>query len=241
MRQFIDKLPRTIYQAYKNMLLRCPQQEQARKLLQLVSAAMRPLTLREMNMAFNIRRDQKSREEVDLWPEDLFGTYVKNLCGLLVRVHESKIFLLHQTVKKFLSSRPVTTAAVEHVNSEREGRVWMHSIELKKSHRVLASICLCYLSFTVFNEERHGAGGHYDFFDYATLHWLSHFIFANIEIWHHNRDMDERCFTAWYDRWLVHKRKLSDDLRWRFPPSTKLPPLSSASFLHKLFDDKTPT
>ncbi len=196
MRHFIDKLPRTIYQAYETMLLRCPEQEQARKLLHTVLAAMRPLTLREMNMAFNIKKGQKSHEEVDLWPEELFGTYVKNLCGLLVRVHDSKIFLLHQTVKDFLISRPVTTAAVEHVDSEKQGGVWMHSIELKESHLVLYSSCFDYLSFTPYIEKQNGAGDdddffdykslendshEYDFLEYAVVHWFDHFNFSNGE------------------------------------------------------------
>lgn len=74
MRVFVDELPRTINQAYEAMLLRCPQPELARKLLHIILAAVRPLTSCEMNVVFNIERGQRSREEVDLYPEDAFGT-----------------------------------------------------------------------------------------------------------------------------------------------------------------------
>ena len=132
MRVFIDELPRTINQAYEAILLRCPQPEQARKLLlHIISAAV---ALREMNMVFNIERGPESREEVDLYPEESLGTYFKNLCGLFVGIFDSDIFLLHQTVKGFLLlPKAVTTCAVKHIGS---GDVWKHYLELEESTAV---------------------------------------------------------------------------------------------------------
>ena len=145
MRGFIDALPRTVNQAYGKLLDRSPRPEQARKLLHIVLAAIRPLTLREMNMAFNIEDGQKSREEVDLDPEDSFGAYVKNLCGLLVSIFDAKIFLLHQTVKEFLLPSVMTTAVARDM--------WRDSMKPSESHLILAKKCLYYLSFTVFDED----------------------------------------------------------------------------------------
>ena len=147
---FIRELPRTINQAYEAMLRRCPQPEKARKLLHIILAARRPLTLREMNMAFNIETGQESREEVDLFPEDLFGSYVKNLCGLLVRIFDSKVFLLHQTVKEFLLPRAINNDTIKSIGLNG---VWKHSMKPEESNLILASGCLCYLSFSVFDKE----------------------------------------------------------------------------------------
>ena len=218
MRVFIDEIPGTIYQAYEAMLLGCPQLELARKMLHIVLAAVRPLTLREMNMLFNIERGQKSREEVDLYPEDAFGTYVKNLCGLLVRVFDSKIFLLHQTVKEFLLPRAVTTRSIKHIDS---GNAWKHSMEPEESNLVLASRCLHYLSFTIFEERpltfcwdedfcelpsTCRMGDHGDCLHYTSLHWVEHFRLAKqeqslIELWYSFCDKESRRFTTWYESW----------------------------------------
>ena len=146
---FIRELPRTINQAYEAMVLRCPQPEKARKLLHKILAAQRPLTLREMNMAFNIETGQKSREEVDLCPEELFGSYVKNLCGLIVRIFDSKVFPLHQTVKEFLLPRAMSIDVVKSIDSNG---VWKHSMEPEESNLILAKGCLYYLSFTIFDK-----------------------------------------------------------------------------------------
>ena len=148
MRDFIDELPRTVNQAYGELLDRSPRPEQARNLLHIVLAAVRPLTLCEMNMALNIEDGQKSRENVDLYPKDSFGAYVKNLCGLLVSIFDERIFLLHQTVKEFLLPSDKTTAVAKDRNLNGG---WRHSMEPSESHLILARKCLYYLSFTVFD------------------------------------------------------------------------------------------
>ena len=219
MEVFIRKLPRTIKEAYEAMLCQCPEPEQARKMLHIILAARWPLTLREMNMVYHIETGQKSREEVDLSPEESFGSYVKNLCGLLVRIYGSKISLLHQTVKEFLLREDLNTDASRSIDL---GEVWQNSMEPQESNLVLAKSCLYYLSFTVFDERinisccgqaphrrscrlrhRHNdrlfdclpgylcTGSHYDFFEYAALNWVDHFRLARTE-----REMTEMWFYA---------------------------------------------
>ena len=235
---FIRELPRTINQAYEAMLLRCSQPEQARKMLHIILASRRPLTLREMNMAYNIETGQKSREEVDLFPEESFGSYVKNLCGLLVRIYSSKIFFLHQTVKEFLLPRNMNTDAIRSINL---GGVWNHSMEPKESNLVLARSCLYYLSFTVFDERpntfccgqaphHHScrpsrspfgcryAGTHYDFFTYAAVNWVYHFKIARTEqemteMWSYICDVKAIRLNNWFRTCLVHDDcDVQDDL-----------------------------
>ncbi|KAL2039003.1 hypothetical protein N7G274_008343 [Stereocaulon virgatum] len=54
MQQIIDEIPRTVNDAYEAMLDRSPRLEKVPRLLYIVLAAVRPLTLQEMNMALNI-------------------------------------------------------------------------------------------------------------------------------------------------------------------------------------------
>ena len=85
MSKVIDETPHTIYDAYETILDKSPFPEEARRLLHIVVAAVRPLTLEEMNMAFNLNSERRpmTREEVDLDPLDTFPNYIKDVCGLL--------------------------------------------------------------------------------------------------------------------------------------------------------------
>lgn len=109
MREIVDRIPKSVDEAYEAMLNRSPQPEQARKLLHIVLAAVRPLDLGEVNMAFNIEEGQKSYKEVDLIPETSLQSHIKNVCGLMLTIYDSQLYFLHQTVKEFLiaSSNPI--------------------------------------------------------------------------------------------------------------------------------------
>lgn len=94
--------------AYEAILNRSPRPEQAQRLLHIIVAAVRPLTVQEMNIAFNIKRGDKCFEAIDLDPEDTLISNIKNICALFVSVRNSRVYLLHQTAKEFLvcPSRP---------------------------------------------------------------------------------------------------------------------------------------
>ena len=151
MEQFFKEIPATVYDAYDHILKRSSEPDHARKLLHIVLAAKRPLTLREMNMALNIEEGQRSREEVDLIAEDTFPSYIKNICGLFVSIIDSRIYLLHQTAKEFLVSQGYVLQGVSQVIVHQE--TWKHSMDTGISNLILATICLQYLSFTVFEDE----------------------------------------------------------------------------------------
>lgn len=97
MREFVDRIPKSVDEAYEAMLNRSPQPERAWKLLHIVLAAVEPLNLREVNMAFNLEGGQKSYEDVDLIPEMSLQSHIKNVCGLILTIYDSKlIFSIRQ-------------------------------------------------------------------------------------------------------------------------------------------------
>ncbi|KAI3340554.1 hypothetical protein F4824DRAFT_425241 [Ustulina deusta] len=141
-----SKLPLTVDGAYERILARSPNIEEAKKLLHVVLAAARPLTLSEMNIALSIRQGHRSYGELNLKPEERFREYVRDLCGLFVTIIDSKIYLLHQTAKEFL---------VQHDPKPRSKRnsdhfKWKSSLCAQDSHRVLSHICIWYLLFDEF-------------------------------------------------------------------------------------------
>ncbi|KAL9076312.1 MAG: hypothetical protein Q9161_001028 [Pseudevernia consocians] len=243
MEKFLKKLPATIYEAYEHMLIQSPKPEQARTLLHIVLAATRPLTLKEMNMALNIEKGQKSSEEVDLQPDGTFPAYIKNICGLFVSIVDSKIYLLHQTAKEFLESQggPISSNVTDH-NGQMLGP-WKHSMEPSASNLVLAKICLIYLLFDDFQSSSYISHSVWSlgnisvkknaFLIYASQNWAAHFRFAK-------RDSDafkywfEVCNTKsqWFSAWLKLHWSNTKGEPWLFDgPLASLEPITLASIL----------
>jgi len=52
-------------------------------------------------MAFTVASSDHSYENLNLEPS--IGSTVKNLCRLLIKIIDNKIYLVHQTAKEFLA------------------------------------------------------------------------------------------------------------------------------------------
>ena len=134
MREFVDRIPKSVDEAYEAMLNRSPQPEQAWKLLHIVLAAVEPLNLREVNMAFNLEEGQKSYEDMDLIPETSLHTHIKNVCGLMLTIYDSKLYFLHQTAKEFLVASSGPTTAGKHLVPSPSA--WKHTMEPSGLHHL---------------------------------------------------------------------------------------------------------
>ncbi|PWW77153.1 hypothetical protein C7212DRAFT_315120 [Tuber magnatum] len=162
---------------YTKILDKSKHPDKARRILTIVVAAARPLTLREMNVAFKFRRDRKTIKDLrDLPPG--FEKTVKNLCGHFVRIIDSKIYLVHQTAREFLLA------------SSSPGRGnWQYTLYHKDSNYALADICISYLSLEEFEDDPLAMDTYgninknavrdyrqkYAFLDYAAQHWADNF------------------------------------------------------------------
>jgi ankyrin repeat domain-containing protein 50 len=181
--EIISHLPDTVDKAYTSILEKSVDTQRTRKLLHIIVAAARPLTLKEMNIALAINFNHKTYIDLELDNEPRFEKTIRNLCGLFVTVVEGKIYLIHQTAKEFLVSQDNTTPPL-HTDT------WKHSLDPKESNFVLMMACIWYLLFDVFMAiplvvgeddlliaddiiesytERHSL------LDYASKHWVNHF------------------------------------------------------------------
>ena len=142
LQRIVGTIPETVEQAYEAILSRANDQKRARKLLHIVVAAVRPLSLHEMNIALAIEDHHRSYEDLDLEKEATFGTTVRNLCGLFVSIIDERVYLIHQTAKEFLVA-----------TDETHARGWKHSLVPVESELLLSKICVTYLMFHVFEEE----------------------------------------------------------------------------------------
>jgi len=184
MDRLIDNLPDDIQGSYKVLLQKCPDPDFARKVLQIVLVAARPLTLTEIDVALSINDQTSSYADLELEEDDRLQETLPSRCGLMISVVQSKVYFIHQTVKEFLLGKP---------GIERPaGRAWQQSLELEKSHHLLTKICLRSISFS--EVELHRASlwnallpedaremepstycRSHTFLSYSAVYWADHF------------------------------------------------------------------
>src|SRR5436190_18471487 len=192
LRPILNTLPTTLEDAYEAILRRVEDIDSATKLLHIIVAAVRPLTLKEMNVVLAVRKGCSRMEELDLLPENRILSTVRKYGGLFVTIIDSKIYLIHQTAREFLVSRSISQSVSD---ISRTGRIWKGSLESVKSNLILAQICVLYLSFTDWEEnnisDRNSKWRNqkilgqymekYDFLEYAAKNWPTHVKHSGID------------------------------------------------------------
>ncbi|KAH7111571.1 ankyrin repeat-containing domain protein [Dactylonectria macrodidyma] len=180
----IATLPMSINEAYEQILHKSNAKEHpmVRKVLSIILAASRPLTLSEMNVALNIDNTSQSFHDLDLEDEEDFKLRLRSWCGLFVSIYHGKIYFLHQTAREFLLAdlaSPTTVPSEPH---------WHHSITTRQAHAVIAELCVLYLNFfnsdvslpTDVNREAGHPVDCHAFLDYSAKTWGAHFREADI-------------------------------------------------------------
>ena len=180
----LTTLPETVNQAYDKILSKSRDEHKVRKTLAIILAAVRPLTLEEMNIAVNIESSSSSVEDLDLEEERDFRQTLRNWCGLFVSIYRGKVHFLHQTAREFLlhklSPPPPTSTSLQPLH-------WYGSITLEQAHSTLAEICISYLNFrdfedmTLSNCDDKKNTDYEVFHNYSAMNWATHFRQARFE------------------------------------------------------------
>jgi hypothetical protein len=163
----LSKLPSAVTDAYEQILNQGADEERTRILLQIVLAAERPLTLNEANeiltLAFQTQEDPITTHAQlcsEKWPADTFPSAVRNMCGLFLSIHESKLYFIHLTAREFLLHR-------------MQKGSWQGHFSITLSHRIMSQLCLDYLLLT--DMPRNWRIVDYYFGRYASEYWYSHY------------------------------------------------------------------
>ncbi|KAJ4211816.1 hypothetical protein NW759_012104 [Fusarium solani] len=143
-------LPTTVDEVYEKILATSPRPMKTRKLLEIIMAAVRPLTLTEMAVALAVEECHTSQSELDIEPDDHFRHTLQRLCGPLISVINGRIYLFHQTLKAFLIREEATISSSETslASQATDGHKWSSSISPNTSNNMLGRICAQYLLFT---------------------------------------------------------------------------------------------
>ncbi|KAL9113110.1 MAG: hypothetical protein Q9227_002722 [Pyrenula ochraceoflavens] len=165
LRASVRKLPQTVNTAYEKILCQSRDPSKARKILHIIVAAKRPLSLQEMAVALYIEKTHQSLAQIDFETEDRFRETIRALCGLFVTVFDSKIYLLHQTAREFLIEE--TSPNRQSSRSEKNSPVqWQNSFRLTDSNSILAEVCIWYVRLETTIQF---------FKEYAASNWCAHF------------------------------------------------------------------
>ena len=161
----LDSLPAEIGQSYESMLLRSTDFDTTRKLLQTLLVAEELLTVTEMQIAFNIRKEHRSINDLNLESEATFSGRISQLCGRILNIKDQRAHFIHSTAKDFLLAK-------ENGPGPTDSR-WKHSISHRDASLVIAKSCITYLSFTVFEtkpltEINFSSASDAEFFDLIT-------------------------------------------------------------------------
>ncbi|KAK6447234.1 hypothetical protein FP744_10003484 [Trichoderma asperellum] len=180
----IMTLPKTVNEAYNQILTKSKDIIIARKALNIVLGASQPLTVPQMNIAVNI--DSQSIHDLDLEDNKDFETRLRSSCGLFISIYRGKIYFLHQTAREFLVNTALPT---ELPVVTLPKLLWHRSISMRDAHAVLAEICVLYLNSldgdlslsTDAISDGNRALHDDDFLDYSASFWGAHFHEAKFE------------------------------------------------------------
>jgi ankyrin repeat protein len=136
----IELVPTSVENAYEKILARVvpTKYEDVKLILKIIVGARRPLAMDEMALALGIGTSKQHRTsaEAQIDPVHL-GERLKHWCGLFVFINQSKIYLIHQTVREFLIARQ------DHEHSTSlSHNTWRHCIQDIEVEQTMTSICI---------------------------------------------------------------------------------------------------
>jgi len=104
-KEVFDNVPVSFDNAYEKILEKSRDKEKAMKVFKILLTAYRPLTVEEMQIAFEIDRTSISLFDLDLEDVNQFEKSLREYCGLFVSITSGKVYFLHQTAREFLLKR----------------------------------------------------------------------------------------------------------------------------------------
>ncbi|RDL30832.1 Uncharacterized protein BP5553_10177 [Venustampulla echinocandica] len=182
---FVKNPPENVNDAYEKILNRSKTQgpgnqdlKKTRTILQMIVAARRPLTLREMSIALLLQEYQPLDEDLadEIESEEGIWNIIRDCCGLLVIRVDDRLYLLHQTVREFLVA---TGPNINNVNQKARdtpdsetvtphSHLWKYSVDLTDANSALAKSCISYLYSNFAKTDN-------SLLDYSAIYWADHY------------------------------------------------------------------
>ncbi|KAF8265681.1 ankyrin repeat-containing domain protein [Lactarius quietus] len=180
LRHFLNELPDTLDETYERILrgINKAQKEDARRLLQCLTVAARPLRVEELAellaFDFQMTNERGVPKLMENWRwSDQEGAVLSTCSSLItiVRKRNSRVVQFsHFSVKEYLTSPRL---------AQTSGDVSRFHVDLNAAHTILAQACLS----TLLQLDEHASDSCSDEFplvQYAAEHWVVHAQFENV-------------------------------------------------------------
>ncbi|KAJ5498757.1 hypothetical protein N7453_007808 [Penicillium expansum] len=134
-------MPTTVSDTYRALLdnIQTKDQSSVKTMLQIVLAAQRPLTVREMNIALNVSEVDiiHSIDDMELMPVDAFKAWILETCHFFLVTYDDRIHFIHQTVRDYL---------LPGSNEDRRPQWLGQGFGEHNCHQIAMKSCLRYIS-----------------------------------------------------------------------------------------------
>jgi ankyrin repeat domain-containing protein 50 len=144
--RIIDELPQTLAAAYERFLQGISEEYQAlaSKLLHIIVGSTRPLTLDEMRILIAFQKDHRTVAAIEEEAQPNIRETMEGVLGPLVRIWDSRIYLVHQSLKEYLLNLSEDT---ENPLTATFG------VDPKRASLAMAESCLTYLLLNDFGKD----------------------------------------------------------------------------------------
>jgi hypothetical protein len=200
-RRTLEELPESLDETYERILkdIKRPNRDHARRLLQCLVVAMRPLRVEELAevIAFDFDDAEGIPKLNATWRWEDQEQALLSSCSSLIAIVDDKnsrvVQFSHFSVKEFLTSSRLGTST---------GDISCYHVDLEPAHTILAQACLGVLLRLDGRPETNGVQQSFPLAEYAAEHWASHARFKDVSI-HMQKGMeclfdpDRPHFSAW--------------------------------------------
>jgi ankyrin repeat protein len=202
-RRTLDELPESLDETYERLLkeIKKPNRDHARRLLQCLVVAIRPLRVEELAEVLAVDFDDVEgipKLNPDWRWEDEEQALLTS-CSSLITIVETGYFRVvqfsHFSVKEFLTSTRLATSS---------GDISRYHIDLEPAHTILAQACMGILLQTDDCVEENGIGTSASLAGYAVEHWVTHAQFERVSSFLQKAmeyffDLDKPYIAAWLE------------------------------------------
>jgi ankyrin repeat protein len=202
-RRTLDELPESLDETYERVLkeIKKPNRDHARRLLQCLVVAIRPLQVEELAEVLAVDFDNADGipKLNPKWRwEDEEQALLASCSSLIIIVEsgESRVVQFsHFSVREFLTSTRLATSS---------GDVLRYHIALEPAHTILGQACMSILLRSDDRDEQsgNGVGDNSPLARYAAEHWVAHAQFEHVSSYLRTSmeslfDLDKPYFAAW--------------------------------------------
>ena len=200
MRHTLDELPESLDETYERVLqeIKKPNREHARRLLQCLVVAIRPLRVEELAEVLAVDFGDEGMPKLNPnWRWEDQEQAILSSCSSLIAIVESDgsrvVQFSHFSVKEFLTSPRLSTS---------NGDISRYHIVSGPAHTTLAQACMSVLLRSEDRVEENGARNRSPLVGYAAEHWVAHAQDEKVrsclrKAMEYLFDVDKPYFAAW--------------------------------------------